>query len=61
MKNYIVATKNWSEVFSGNKTDCNAYLKQALKKGSQPGFLRIVLEKEFLEKANIAREMEDVQ
>ena len=48
MKNYVVITENWSEVFSGKKTECNAYLKQALKKGSPPGFLRIVLEKEYL-------------
>lgn len=36
-----VITESGLIVFSGNKTQCNAYLKQALKKGSAPGFLRI--------------------
>ena len=45
MKTYNVITESGLSVFSGKKTHCNAYLKQALKKGSPPGFLRIVEEK----------------
>ena len=42
MKMYEVVTESGLEVFSGKKTDCNAYLRQALKKGSPSGFLRII-------------------
>lgn len=45
MKKYNVITASGLVVFDGKKTHCNAYLKQALKKGSPPGFLRIVEEK----------------
>lgn len=45
MKNYNVITESGLVVFDGKKTDCNAYLKQALKKGSPIGFLRIVEDK----------------
>lgn len=36
-----VVTENGTSVFEGNKRQCNAYLKQALEKGSTPGFLSI--------------------
>lgn len=42
MKKWEVVTASGMSVFEGNKRECNAYLKQALKKGSEPGFLRIV-------------------
>ena len=48
MKKYVVITKSGTDVFqSDSKWECNAYLKQALQKGSVPGFLRIVTRKEF--------------
>lgn len=37
-----VVTESGLDVFSGNKPQCKAYIRQALKKGSEPGFLRIV-------------------
>ena len=41
MDKYIVITASGLDVFSGSMRECNAYLKQALKKGSVPGFLAI--------------------
>lgn len=37
-----VVTESGLDVFSGSKPQCKAYIRQALKKGSEPGFLRIV-------------------
>ena len=37
-----VVTERGLDVFSGSKPQCKAYIRQALKKGSEPGFLRIV-------------------
>lgn len=45
---WVVITSNNFEVFSGNKRECNGYLKQALQKGSPSGFLRIVKMSSFL-------------
>ena len=48
MKKYVVITESGLSVFeSDSKRTCNAYLRQALQKGSAPGFLRIVTGKEF--------------
>ncbi len=37
-----VVTDIGLQVFAGTKPQCKAYLRQALAKGSPPGFLRIV-------------------
>lgn len=37
-----VVTESGLDVFSGSKPQCKTYIRQALKKGSEPGFLRIV-------------------
>lgn len=41
MDKYIVITPHGCDVFSGSLRECNAYLKQAHKKGSEPGYLAI--------------------
>lgn len=43
MKVWQVVTPTGMDVFEGSKRECNAYLKQALRKGSPIGFLSIVL------------------
>lgn len=37
-----VVTETGMVVFSGSKPHCKGYLRQALEKGSRPGFLSIV-------------------
>jgi hypothetical protein len=44
-KNYVVVTKSGLSVFESNsKPMCRAYIRQAVKKGSKPGFLSIAEE-----------------
>ena len=47
---WSVVTESGLPVYEGSRAQCNSYLRQAIKKGSPPGFLRIVktddLEKE---------------
>lgn len=40
-KRYIVVTSSGLEVFRGTEYRCKQYIKQALEKGSVPGFLKI--------------------
>lgn len=37
-----VITETGLLVFEGNKAACDAYVEQAIKKGSKPGFLRVM-------------------
>lgn len=41
---FFVITANDLLVYTGTERQCNVYLQQALDKGSEPGFLRIVSE-----------------
>lgn len=45
-----VVTETGMVVFSGSKPHCKGYLRQALEKGSKPGFLRIVRARKEREK-----------
>lgn len=48
MKKYAVITATGLPVFENNsKNTCKAYIKQALAKGSKPGFLSIVESKKL--------------
>lgn len=40
-----VVTPTGGSVFEGTKPQCKAYLRQALVKGSEPDYLRIVPDK----------------
>ncbi len=37
-----VVTEAGMPVYEGSKTKCKEYIKQAIQKGSNPGFLKIV-------------------
>lgn len=43
---WMVTTPTGWDVFRGTKAECKAYIKQALKKGSEEGYLRIEAVKE---------------
>lgn len=48
MKKYVVITASGLPVFeSDHKRPCKAYIKNALERGSKPGFLSIVEGKEL--------------
>lgn len=39
---FFVVTESGLLVYTGTERQCKVYLQQALDKGSEPGFLRIV-------------------
>ena len=43
-KHWFVVTPSGLAVFEGSRERCRSYIVQALRKGSCPGFLRIVSE-----------------
>lgn len=42
MSRCTVVTSSGMQVYAGRWTDCYLYIMQALAKGSEPGFLRII-------------------
>ena len=44
---WIVVTENGLSVFEGSHAQCSNYIKQAIRKGSQPGYLHSVPAADF--------------